>query len=211
MGLVALIERAGMRVGADRKVIKKDEAYVVADVQRIFDSAQEQVNAELRRAEQLCSQMAAEAYRDGTLRAQADAAARWTVAELDRMELIKSMQPALVEVIVDAVALLVKGLDRQAFFAQALEQLQSCLRDVSWARLRVHPQVAEEARAAVAELAGMAGVSIVHVIPDEALTLDACVLESEFGRIDASLDVQLAAIHDAIANAMSGESFVPVM
>lgn len=211
MGMVALVERAGMRVGVDRKVIKKDEVYVVAGVQRIFDVAQEQVNAELSRAEELCSRLAADAYRDATARAQADAAARWTFAELNRMELIKSMQPALVEVIVDAVALLVKGLDRQAFFAQALEQLQSCLRDVSWANLRVHPQVAEEARAAVAEFAQMTGSSIAHVVADEELALDACVLESEFGRIDASLDVQLAAIRDAIANAMSGEAIAPSM
>lgn len=202
MGLVVLIERAGLRVAADRKIVKRAEAVVVQDVAEAYAVAQQRIAAAQAAEEQACAQRAQDAFREGMAKAQREAAQRLTLIEVDRLALLQSLRPALVDVIVDAVALLATGIDRRLIIARALETLDASLRNTSWARLRVHPQSAQAAQDALSEFDRAAGLgNIARVVADESLPLDGCVLESEFGKVDASLSTQLEVIREAIAHA----------
>jgi type III secretion protein L len=205
MGVVVLIERPGLRLAADRKVLKSREAYVVADVNEAYVRVQEQIEAEMQRVDQFCAKLASDAYREGLTKAQEDAARTWTLTQADQRALLNSLQPVLVEIILEAVAFLVKGLDRQAFFARALERLQESLREVSWARLRVHPDSVEAAQAALSEFERVTGLGkLARVSADESLPPEGCILESQLGQADASLDMQIGAVRGAIAEAARG-------
>jgi type III secretion protein L len=111
------------------------------------------------------------------------------------------MQPALAEMVLDALTRLAKGIDREALMGRALELLQGSLRGVSWARLRVHPQAVEAAEAAVSDFSRRTGLGpLARVLADETLSPDSCLLESDLGSIDASLDTQIQAIRDALTS-----------
>ncbi|MGH8237879.1 MAG: type III secretion system stator protein SctL [Steroidobacteraceae bacterium] len=202
MGLVVLIDRPGYKLAADRKIVKSEELSVVARVAEAYARAQQQI-AELRAGAQAAlAKRMEEGYREGLAQAQQLAAQRLTFTEVDRLTLLRSLQPALAEVVVDAVALLAKGIERQALIGRALETLQSSLREASWARLHVHPDAAAAAQAALAEFDRETGLGkLARVVADAALPADGCVLESEFGKVDASLATQLQIIHGAIARA----------
>jgi type III secretion protein L len=202
MGLVVLIDRPGYRLVADRKVIKRDEASIVENVERAYELAQQQIAGAFQQAEDACDRIAAEAYEKGMAAARDEAAQRLAIAELDRHALLNSLRPALAELIVEAVTLIAKDLDRRALLARAFEQLHTSFSDVSWARVRVHPEAADAARAALDELCSETGVGkLARVMPDETLPRDACLFESELGVVDASLDTQLQAIRAAIVQA----------
>jgi len=199
MGLVFLIDRPGYRLAADRKVLKRHEAAVIEQITQAFVHAQGEISAALANLEAVCAKATDDAYRKGLAKAEREAAERWTLAEIDRLALLKSMQPVLAEVVADAVLLLAKGIDREAIIARALEALQYSLRDASWARLLVHPTTVEAAEAALNTFKRDTGIGrLARVEADESLPADGCVLESEFGRIDASLDTQLNVIRSAI-------------
>lgn len=199
MGLAVLIDRPGYRIVADRKVLKGHEVGLVQDVARAFGLAQAHLAATLVASKQECAQRAAAGYADGLARAQHEAAQRLTVVELDRLQLLESLRPALSELVVDAIVLLAKGLDRKVIFGQALQVLQNQLRDASWARLRVHPGAVAAAQSALDEFCVETGLpTLARVVADESLPPDGCVFESEFGKVDASLDTQLEVIRAAI-------------
>jgi len=201
MGVVVLIDRPGYRLATDRKVIKCSEAAIVEDVTRAFTIAQEQINEAFRATEQACEGIAAEAYQQGLNEAKREAARRLTIAEIDRKALLDSLRPAIADLVVEAVTVIVKGVDRQATLSRALELLQSSFREASWARLRVHPDAVAVAQAALQELACEFGIgTLARVVADESLPKDGCVLESELGTVDASLDTQLNAIRAAISS-----------
>jgi type III secretion protein L len=203
MGLVVLIDQPGYRLAADRKVMKNAEAAVVIDVAQAFSRAQEQIGMALRQVERFTEQTKEQGYRDGLARATQESAQRLMIAEVDRHRLLRSMQTALADVVFDAIALLAKDVDRKALTARAIEVLQGALREASWARIRVHPQAVEAARGALDDFQQQTGLGqLARVIADESLAEDACVIESEFGRIDASLGTQLEAIRGAIAHAV---------
>ncbi len=202
MGVVVLIDRPGYRLAADRKVLKSNEAAVIENTAQAYILAQGQISAALKDLEQVRARVAEEARKEGLARAQEEATRRLVIAEIERHKLIKAAQPALAQVLVEALELLTRDIDREAFLARALELLQNTLRETSWASLRVHPDWAQSARTALSRFDRQTGLGrIVNVVPDEALSPGGCVLESELGRIDASLDKQLQTIRAALAEA----------
>lgn len=203
MGLAILIDQPGYRLAADRKVMKSSEASLVIAVAEAYSRAQEQIVMALQQVEQLSAQAKEQGYRDGLARATQESAQRLLIAEVDRRTLLKSMQPALADVVFEAITLLARSVERKAFLARAIEVLQGALRDASWASVRVHPLGAEAARGALDEFQQRTGLGqLARIVPDEAIAEDACVIESEFGRVDASLGTQLEAIRGAIAHAV---------
>ena len=202
MGLVFLIDRPGYRLATDGKVMKRSEAAVIEQITQAYVRAQGEINAALGNLESVCARAAEDAYRKGLTKAAQEAAQRWTLTEVDRARLLASVQPALAAMVADAVAVLAKEIDRDAFIARALELLQSSLRTASWARVRVPPEAVETAESALRKLQSHTGLGMIaRVVADESLAHDGCVLESDLGTVDASLDTQLRAICNAIANA----------
>jgi type III secretion protein L len=202
MGLVVLIDRPGYRVAADRKVIKRSEAVIVEELSRAYALAQEQIDDAVRRAQAACAGIEAETREKATNEAKHEAAKRLTIAEIDRKAVLYSLRPVIADLVVDAVTLIAKQADRHATLSKALELLQGSFREVSWARLRVHPDASAGAQLALDELSRDTGVGkVARVVADESLPLDGCVLESELGTVDASLATQLLAIRAAISSA----------
>ena len=202
MGLVFLIDRPGYRLATDRKVLKRNEATVMEHITQAYVRAQGEINSALANLDKICARAADEAYRKGLAKAEHEATQRWTLAEVERRVLLRTLQPALAETVVEAVSLLAKEIDREAFIARALELVQGTLRAVSWARLRVPPQAVSTAEAVLRDFDRQTGLGkLARVVADESLPEDGCVLESELGTIDASLSTQLQAIREAVVDA----------
>jgi type III secretion protein L len=203
VGLVFLIDRPGYRLATDRKVLKRNEAVVIEEITRAYVRAQGEINSALANLDKACAKATDDAYRKGLAKAELEAAQKWTLAEVERLVLLKSMQPALAEIIVDAVSLLAQDIDRQAFLLRAIEVLQGSLRTVNSARLRVHPELVPMAEVALSEFEARTGLGrLARVVADETLARDACLLESESGTVDASLATQLQAISNAVTEAV---------
>jgi type III secretion protein L len=203
VGLVFLIDRPGYRLATDRKVLKRNEATVMEQITQAYVRAQDEINTALANVDNACTKATDEAYRKGLVKAEREATQRWTLAEVERRALLQAMQPALAEMIVEAVSLLAKEIDRKAFMARALELFQGSLRTTTWANLRVPPEAVAIAEAALNDFDRQTGLGkFARVVADESLPEDGCVLESELGTIDASLGTQLQAIRGAITDAV---------
>jgi type III secretion protein L len=210
MGLVFLIDRPGYRLATDRKVLKRNEAAVIEQITRAYVHAQGEINTALGNLDAMCSKASEDAYRKGLAKAEREAAERWTLVEVERLKLLQAMQPALADIIVDAVSLLANDIEREKFLAHALQLLQSALRVATWARLRVHPEAVAAAETAVAEFDRHTGLGkLARVVADESLSAQSCVLESDAGRVDASLSTQLEAIRGAISSVVTGTTAEP--
>ena len=200
MGVVVLIDRPNYRLAADSKVLKRGEATVIENTAQAYVLARDQINSVMSELDQVCARAANEGYAEGLAKGEAEAAKRWTFAEVERRALLQSMEPVLADAVVEAVSLLAKDIDREAFMGRALEALRASLRDASWARVRVHPLALEATESALAELDHETGVGrIARVVADDSLMESDCILESELGTVDASLDTQLRNIRAAIA------------
>lgn len=202
MGLVLLIDRPGYRLATDRKVLKRSEAAVIEEITQAYVRARGEINAALGNLEKACVKATDDAYHKGLAKAEDEAARRWTLVEVERQDMLRALQPALAELVLEAISLLAKDIDREALIGRALEQLHSAMQGASWARLRVHPDSMRVAESALIEFSHRTGLGkLARAVADESLPVDGCVLESDAGRVDASLQVQLRAIREAVSAA----------
>jgi type III secretion protein L len=130
--------------------------------------------------------------------AQAPAADGTTPAQQQRKR--------LAELVVLAVEQIVAASDPADLFRRAATALDRIVSDGSPLDVRVHPAELAAATQAFGECGKAwrdAGRAVrLRVRGDAALEPGACVCESDLGAVNASLDLQLAAMRDAIARAM---------
>jgi type III secretion protein L len=183
------------------------------DARHIVDMARQEAAAVLAEARaeaaalceaatQKAGEEAARGYADGCQDAVTQWHERFADLQASHAAALAGMEERLAGIVALAVERIVRAEPREALFLRALQGVRDALREAGTARLRVHPQDADAALAAISAEGGVQAEGLqVQVEPDATLAPGACVLESSIGRLDASLDVQLAGVRSALARA----------
>lgn len=176
-----------------------------AQASQLVDEANRQADSVREQAAQAADDEYKRAYDEG----RHEAAQEWhtRLAELQAAHdaLFDGMEDRLAAIVAIAVERIVRAEPREAAFSRALQGVREAMRDAGSARLRVHPDEAPAAQAALAaDAALLAEGPRVVVEADPALPPGACIFESPWGQLDASLDVQLAGMRAALQRATRG-------
>ncbi|MEY4941403.1 MAG: hypothetical protein RIQ93_3138 [Verrucomicrobiota bacterium] len=142
-------------------------------------------------------------YQDGLEQGKAEMAEQ-VVATLGQSTVYFSkMEETLVGVVLKAVRRIVGEFDDSDRVARIVRQALELLRNQSTVRLKVSPAQTEQLQARVEGLlATFPRIQFLEVNGDPRLPLDGCILETEFGVIDASVETQLRAIEKALIQAL---------
>lgn len=163
------------------------------------DAAQSRAEAEEAAAREM-----KRAYEAGMTRAKEEFARQiaTTVLRLESAHLV--LETRLVNLVMQALHTVLGTLDD----AVVLEKLvQQCIRAVGPEKrlsLRVSDEQQETASNALSSiLAGYPHLECIEVVTDPRLKRNSCVLETEYGAVDGSLDTHLAAIRQSLIEAFS--------
>lgn len=204
MDLVVLINQPDFTVTSGSRIVKGKDIVIVAQTAEILQGLQDRVRDIKQRSVQDYEQERTRGYEEGLLAAKEEWAQRLAVAQAARHQTLKDIAPTLVDIVLDAVTVILKNTSPQQLMASAIESVTDLIKQARWARLRVHPQQADAARLMLDSMAqqSSAGLDWVTVISDVSLATDACIFETDVGIADASLSVQLAAIRRAVESAV---------
>ncbi|WIW50424.2 FliH/SctL family protein (plasmid) [Bradyrhizobium sp. 62B] len=172
-----------------------------ATMQRLMTA--EQVLAQARReAEELVSEargaasmIQKEAREAGGQAAQAIIQERLIVLAMEHQRLMHESRDQIIEMGLQIARRIIGSVDpAEATLRIAWRGLQY-VRDRSTIRLRVAPSVAQEVRQRLGEIALKApSPNMMEVVADSRIEDAGCILETDAGRIDATIESQLAAI-----------------
>jgi type III secretion system HrpE/YscL family protein len=196
----------------------RDEAQAIRlraeeDAERLVDNALQQAGKLVLEARQEADALREQAeleaqaertrgYEEGGAEAAADWYERFAELQARHDSLLDGNEDRLAGIVALAVERIVRSESREAAFSRALQGVREALREAGSAQMLVHP---DEAAAAEAALAADRGADSegprVQVQADAALPPGACIFESPLGRLDASLDVQLAGMRAALQRA----------
>lgn len=142
-------------------------------------------------------------YRDGLEQGKAEMAEQ-IVATLGQSTVYFSkMEETLVGVVLKAVRRIIGEFDDSERVARIVRQALELLRNQGKVRLKVSPAQSEQLQARVEGLlTTFPRIEFLEVNSDARLPLDGCILETEFGVIDASVETQLRAIEKALIQAL---------
>lgn len=204
MGMVVLIERPGWQLASDSKVIAPNEVCAIDNAAQLMRGAETYARRILGSSKKVFDAKADEGYREGERHALHEVGRRLAELEAARTSLLEVLKPSLIDLLLDALGRLAQGVERQRFYASALNALEGAWRAAGWARLRVHPDDVVAARAALAELANDGGSPLhLQIVADETVGQQGCRFESDLGSADAGLPAQLAMLREAFEAGLS--------
>lgn len=182
----------GVRVlrGADRMAWAQAQA-LLADARTqaaaIMAGAQAALEAERQRG-----------YAEGREAALLDQAEKMIETVGRTVDYFGGVEAKMVELVMQSVRKVVDGFDSKEKVVIVVRNALAVVRNQKQMTLRLHPDEVEVVRARVNELlAAYPGVGYLDIIADARLALGACILESEIGMVEASLDGQIEALRRA--------------
>ncbi|GKS93441.1 type III secretion system stator protein SctL [Acidovorax sp. SUPP2825] len=204
-GVLGLLESVRNECAAIREEAQAQALHTAEEAEQSAQALLQQAREE---AEALVDEARREAAAErelGYAHGEREAAARWhgRFAQLKATHEAAwhAMDTQLAGVVALAVERIVQSESREALFRRALWTVKDALRQAGTASLRVHPDEADAARTAIASAVRGPNEPEVRVETDASLALGSCIFESDIGRLDTSLGVQLAGVRSALERA----------
>ncbi|HVZ45017.1 MAG TPA: HrpE/YscL family type III secretion apparatus protein [Ramlibacter sp.] len=182
------------------KIIKAKDFWAFKEMERALADAKqegEQIRAE---AKEEYEAERRRGYERGTEEARLEQSSNMVEIVSQTVEYFTNVESQMVDLVLDAVRKVVNDFDDRQRVTTVVKNCLDLVRGQKHLTLNVNPTQVDYMRSQVAELQKIyPSVSHIDVHPDAKLALDACVIESEIGIVEASLAGQLDALHDALS------------
>lgn len=199
MGTLFRLGRDAVSPAAGTRVLKASEASLLLEAQAILDAARERAAEMDREAQAAYERRREEGYRDGREEGRLEHAEKVLETVLSSVEYIEGIESTLVRVVSEAIRKVIGEVDENERIVRIVRNALTTVRNQQRVLIRVAPADEKPVREALAAMltAVPGSTSFVDVVADARLVRGACLLESELGVVDASLETQLKALENA--------------
>jgi type III secretion protein L len=197
------LKQTGAEVLSEGPLLRAAEFAAVVDVEAMLVRAREEAARILEEAKAEHARQREQGYRDGVEQGKAEMAEK-LVATMGQSALyFAKVEQALVDVVLKAVARVIGEVDDRERVERIVRKALELLRSQSQVRVKVPPAQSEWLQSRVETLLqSFPRIQFLEVEADARLPGDGCVLETELGVIDATVQTQLRAIEKALIQAI---------
>ena len=195
-----LVNKPDFAISSARRVVKATDAATVRSAAEIIAAAEADA-ARIR--EEAKAAFEAEKQR-GYEKGLADGKMEISMLKLEQVDssvaFMEGVEQKMADVVMKALKSFVVDVgDREMVLQIVRKTMAAVIRTQRTATLKIAPELVETVRARVAELtAGFPTIETFDVVEDPRLKGAACILETEAGVADASVETQLAAIEKSL-------------
>ncbi|MEI2417100.1 HrpE/YscL family type III secretion apparatus protein [Orrella sp. JC864] len=180
------------------KVLRAADHAVLVQAQALLDDAHAQARAIGEQAQAAYQAERQRGYDDGKEQALFDQADKMIETVGRTVEYFAGVENEMVDLVMQAVRKVVDGFDDREKVVIVVRNALAVVRNQKQMTLRLHPDEVSAVRERVNELlAAYPAVGYLDIVPDARLARGACILESEIGMVEASLEGQIAALRSA--------------
>ena len=195
-----LVNKQNVQIVSDRRLVKAADVATVRTAEEIIAAAE----AEAARIREEAKAAFEAEKKKGYEKGLADGKLEISMQKLDLVDssvaFMESVEDKMADVVLKALKSCVVEIGDKEMVVQIVRKtMNAVIRTQRQVTLKVAPEMVETVRARVAELkADYPTVETLDVVEDPRLKGAACVLETEAGVADASVDTQIAAIEKSI-------------
>lgn len=203
-----LIEKQNFTLVSDRRLVKASEAATVKSAAEIIAAAEAEA---VRIREEAKVAFEAEKKR-GYEKGLKDGKMEIAMQKLEQVDqsvaFMESVEGKMADVVMKALRSCVEEIgDREMVVNIVRKTMKAVIRTQRQVTLKVAPEMAATVRERMSSiLASYPTVETMDVVEDSRLKGPACILETEAGVADASVETQLAAIEKSLARHLSGKT-----
>lgn len=200
-----LVNKPDFALQSDRRVVKATDAATVRSAAEIIASAE----AEAARIREEAKTAFEAEKRRGYEKGISDGKMEIAMQKLDQVDssvsFMESVESKMAEIVMKALKTCVTEIgDRDMVVHIVRKTMAAVIRTQRTVTLKVAPEQVENVRSRVSELtAAFPTIETFDVVEDSRLKGAACVLETEAGVADASVETQLAAIEKSLKKHIS--------
>ena len=180
------------------RVVRAQDHARLCDAQTLLEAAHAQAQAIVAEAKAAFEAERQRGYAEGREEALLDQSERMIEAVERTVDYIASVEGKMVELVMSAVGKVIDGFDDREKVMIVVRNALAVVRNQKQMTLRLNPAEVEIVRSQINELlAAYPGVGYLDILADGRLAPGACILESEIGLVEASLEGQLQALRNA--------------
>jgi type III secretion protein L len=114
------------------------------------------------------------------------------------------VEAQMVDLVLEAVRRIINDFDDRKKIEKVVENCLSLVRNQQQIMIKVHPDRAKEVQEGIHNFRRrFPAIEQIEVVQDNHLALDACVIESDIGRVEASLSGQIEALRSTLERVFS--------
>lgn len=205
MYLAARLKDGGLRLLPERRVVKAAELAALADARGIVEDANMEAERIREAAHQAYLDEKQRGYEDGVASGGEKIAEELTELAAQGAQFVDRLEANMPDIISDAVRQILKHFDKTDLVVQTANQALRMFRKETAVSVKVAPAQLEVVQARIDELKqGNESITYIDVVADPRLAEDGCIVASEFGSVDASIEAQLAVLDRAIKAQLAG-------
>ena len=186
-------------ISPEGRLLKADEVAVLLQANEILDTARQRAEEMMRQAEIAYESRREEGYRDGQEEGRLEHAEKVLETVLSSVDYLSSLEKTIVEVVTTSIRKVIGEIDANELIVRIVRNALTAVRNQQRVTIRVAPAdekaVSEALAAMIQSVPG--DVGFIDVVADGRLERGSCLLESELGVVDASIETQLKALEHA--------------
>ncbi|ODS93685.1 MAG: type III secretion system protein [Comamonas sp. SCN 65-56] len=187
-----------MQLAPGTRIVPAADVAAWTDAQGLLAAARAQAQAIVASAQEQLAQERARGYAEGVAEAKMEQMEKMIETVGRTVEYFAAVENDVVALVMGAVRKIIDGYDDNERVMMVVRGALSVVRNQKQMTLRVPPERLDSLRARVNELlAAYPGVGYLDMVADARLKGDACILESEIGLVEASMDGQITALEGA--------------
>lgn len=197
------LENSGVKVVPAARILKRDEHSFILEGQRILEAARHEAALIRQQAETDAEKKCAEGFLKGQEEGKAKIAEHIVECMGQSAVYFSKVEDVMVDLVMRAVRQVIGEMDQRDVVERLVRRALESTRNESQITIRVSPGQADWIKSRIsAIMQTFPKIQFLDVQPDQRLTENGCILETEIGIVDATLETQLKAIEKALIRSM---------
>ncbi|MDF2377669.1 MAG: HrpE/YscL family type III secretion apparatus protein [Verrucomicrobiales bacterium] len=187
----------------NRAILPAREYAALVEAEGLIEAARAEAERIRREAEEEYAKRRAEGYEAGLEKGKAEIAERMVDYMGRSAAYFSKVEGVLIDVVMRAARRVIGEFDQKEVVERVVRRALEATRNEGHVTVRVAPALADDLKSRIGDiLGGFPKVEFLEVVPDGRVPEGGCILETELGFVDASLETQFKAIEKALVNSM---------
>ena len=201
MSSFTLVKNKNIKIQFRSRILKAEDHTVVLHATQLVEQAEKEAQKIVDEAKAAYENEKARGYEDGAEEGKATQAEKMMSAMIESVHYFSEVENKLVDIVISSTRKILNSFDDVELTKGIVRQALDKVRNESRITLRVYPQHADAVRAELKEItSNYANIGFIDVVADSHIPETACKVETEMGSVDTSVDLQLRALGNALAN-----------
>jgi len=187
----------------NRAILPARDYATFVEAEGLIEAARAEAQCIRREAEEEYARRSAEGYETGLEKGKAEIAERMVDYMGRSAAYFSKVEGVLIDVVMRAARRIIGEFDQIELVERVVKRALEATRNEGHVTVRVAPALADDLKSRIGNILGeFPKVEFLEVVPDSRVPEGGCILETELGFVDASLETQFKAIEKALVNSM---------